>query len=77
MRAHRIFHGLQAELVSGSVNGSPFDAATGHPHTESIRAMIATPILTADLTLSHWQPAELTAPDDQGAVQQAALLEDP
>ena len=50
--------------------GSGLDAAAGEPHGEAVRIVIA-----AVAALRHGEAAEFGAPDDEGGIEQAALLE--
>ena len=65
-----VFDGMEAEVVGLADDDALFHAAAGHPHGESIGVMVA-----AVAFLGHGRAAELTAPDDQGLVEQAPALE--
>ena len=70
-----ILDDVVAEVVRRAVGHSALDAAAGHPDGETARMMIATVIVGRQLALAIHGAAELTAPNDQRVVQQAALLQ--
>ena len=51
------------------------DAAAGQPHAETARMMVAAILLMRELSLAIDGAAKFTTPNDQGLVQQAALLQ--
>ena len=53
------------------MNGAPFDAATGQPHAEAEGIMIA----AIDAALGGGGSTEFAPPDNQGLIQQSALLQ--
>ena len=68
MDSNDILDRAVSELIRGTVDGSTFDAAAGHPDTEGIDVVIAA------CTLTHRCPAKFAAPNDQCRVQHPALL---
>src|SRR6266496_2032274 len=70
---------LESELIGGAVDVTAAHAAPGHPHAEPIVIMVPAInfacVAAGGGQLHGWCPTEFTSPDDQGVVQQAALLE--
>ena len=66
--------GPVAELVRLTDARAALDPATGHPHREAVGVVVASGALSV---LGGRLAAELAAPDDQGAVEQATLLQVP
>src|SRR5260370_1983950 len=64
-----------AVIVGLAVADAGLDAAAGEPHAEAAAVMVAAMIGGGELALAVHGAAELSAPEDQGIVQQAALLE--
>ena len=62
--------GVVAEVVGRAVGLAALDAAAGEPDGEAVGVVVA-----AVLALGAGRPAELAAPDDQGLLEQAALLQ--
>src|SRR5262249_12554213 len=77
MDMHGFFHGLISEFVGGAVNVSRLYAAAGEPHGEAVRIMVAPGsfAVAAGGEFDDGGSTKLAAPDDQGFVEQAALLE--
>ena len=69
-----ILDGGEAELVGQADRLAPFDARAGHPHGEGIDVVIAAD-LASRAVFAHGRATKLTTPDDEGVVEQAALLE--
>src|SRR4051812_36155250 len=67
----RIVDGVEAEVIARAEGEPRLDAATGEPHGERLRMMVAA-IIAA---LRHGSAAELTTPDDERVLQHAALFE--
>src|SRR5258708_3845861 len=65
-----IHHGFVAELVGFAVRSTALDSGTGHEVGESFGIVIASIAALADRLA-----AELSAPDDEGFVEQTALLQ--
>src|SRR6185503_1631839 len=64
-----------AELVGFAVAHAALYAAAGHPEGEGVGVMVAAPLgLVVDVALEERRASEFAAPDDQGVVEQAALL---
>ena len=59
----------ESQFIGLAVDVPCFDAATGEPHAEAIRIVIASDRL---LRLDDWQATHFAAPVDQGCVQQTA-----
>ena len=66
----RVFHGAVTEVVGGAVGESTPDAAAGHPDGENVRVVV-----TAIVVFGHRGAAELATPEDEGVVEEAALVE--
>ena len=66
----RILDRTIAEVIRCAVRESTSHAATGHPHRERLRMVIAT--ITV---LDRRRPAELGPPEDQGVLQQSTASE--
>ena len=67
-------HDVAGKVVSLTERDAAFHAAAGHPHAEVPRMVVAPVIGGSEGALGIDGAAELPAPDDEGAVQQAALL---
>src|SRR5438445_13733188 len=72
---HALFDGVIAEVVGRSVRDAGLGTAAGHPDGEGVLVVIAAEPLGAVALLVHRRAAKLASPDNQRAVQQAALLE--
>ena len=68
-----VLNGLGSEVVGGAMGYAGFDAGTGQYSAETIRVVIA----AFGAFLEHRHAAKFSAPEDQGILQQAALLEVP
>ena len=66
----RVFDGLVAYVVGGSVDHAPFDAATGKPGGVATRVVVA-----PGRVLGPGAAAELAGPHDERLVEHAALLQ--
>src|SRR5438105_11602042 len=64
--------GVEPEFIGFADGSAGLDAAAGEPHAEAIRMMVA-PIVASPL--HHRGAAKFAAPDDEGVLQHAALLE--
>src|SRR5262249_11533393 len=75
--ANPILHGGEPEFISGSVRDAALDTGASQPGTKRVLVMVAASIarILVRRKLRDWQPAELATPDDQGAVEQSALLQ--
>ena len=62
----------EAQVVDLADGLAGFDAASGEPHREIVDVMVAADRFAH---LPHRGAPELAAPDDQGVIEQAALLE--
>ena len=62
--------GFPADFVGCAVAGAALDSAAGYPNAEAVWVVVA-----AFAFFAHGHAAEFAAPDDQRAVEQAALLE--
>ena len=65
-----VFDGVVTVVVGGAIDRSPLDPAAGHPHGEPIGIVIA-----AIGPLGHGGAAELSAPDNECAVEQTASFQ--
>ena len=70
----RVFDGVKAEFVGGTVRHTAFDSAAGQPAREPLRVMVAAGCCRST-ALRTGRAAEFGAEDDQRRSQQAALLE--
>ena len=67
---HFALYGFVAVFVGGSVAESALYAATGHPSGVSLVVVVA-----AVTSLGVRCPSEFAGPDDEGVLQQVAVLE--
>ncbi len=63
--------GVEAEVVGFAMGMARLHAAAGEEHGEAVGMMVATIVSTLD----HGRPTELTAPDDEGVVEESPLAE--
>ncbi len=76
MHVDFVFSDFEAHLVGGTVGEAAFDAASGHEQAEAVGIVVAAEHLAVGgATFAEGGAAKLTAPDDQGVFQQAALFE--
>src|SRR5207253_2447567 len=68
--AHFFLDGLVAEFIGGAVDITGFEAAAGQEQGEGVAVVVA-----AGAALVDGQAAELAGPQDNGAVQKAALFQ--
>src|SRR5678815_1418391 len=67
---------VDAEVVGFAEGEAWLDAAAGEPAGESVWVMIAAPAWPViEVALDERGASELTPPDDQGIIEQAALFE--
>src|SRR4051794_11622208 len=64
-----------AEIVRGAVSDSRLHAAASKPHRKAPRMVIAAIAVRSQVALTIHRATELTAPDDERLIQQAALLQ--
>jgi hypothetical protein len=67
-----VLHRVEAEFVRAADAHAAFEAAAGEPHGEGVDVVIAA---GGFAHLAHRRAAEFAAPDDDGVIEQAALLE--
>ncbi len=67
---HAVLLGAEADGVGGAEEGAALDAAAGEPGGEAVGVVVA-----AGAALGHGHAAELAAPDDERALEQAAALQ--
>src|SRR6185312_8670618 len=72
---HRVGDDVVAVLVGLADNSTALHAATGDPHAEIARMVIAAVIGVGELALAEHRPPELATPDDERVVEQTALLQ--
>ena len=72
---HGILQGIEAEIIRATESHTGLDTAAGHPDREGLAVMVASVLLTISSTLGVRGASELAAPDDEGVVEHAALLE--
>ncbi len=66
--------GRGAEFIGRAVDGAALDAATGHDDGEGLGVVVAAGVVVAVFIFGGFA-AKLTAPNDEGAVEEAALFE--
>ena len=62
-----VFDGVESKGVGGSVGGAAANATARHPEGESVRVMVASPVLSG--SLNDWRTAKFTAPDHERFVE--------
>src|SRR2546423_304134 len=69
--------GSEAEFIGGAVDVAAFDTAAGHPNGEAVGVVVAAGggLAAVALEFNRGSSAKFAAPDDQGVVEHAALLE--
>lgn len=70
MHVNSVFHGIIPVFIGVTVRGPGPDAASGHPHRETLRIVVAT-----IGSLRNRCAPEFTAPHDQRIVQHSALFQ--
>src|SRR5688500_15093360 len=75
MQAHRVFRGAVGVEVGPDIASTGLHAATGHPHGETLRMVIAAVVRLGERALAVDRAAKLTSPDHQGIVEEPALFE--
>ena len=75
VHVHGILGDVVAELVGLAIAGAGLAAATGHPHGEAARMVVAPGFGAVPLALAGDAAAELAAPDDEGVLEQSAPFE--
>ncbi len=73
MDMHGILDNIETEFVRDTVGDASFHSATGEPHRVAASVMVAAVVGGAELALAVDSSTELTSPNDQGLVQEAAL----
>ena len=68
---HFILGDVIAEVVRLAKHDSRLNAAAGHPDRKTVRMVVAAQKLGAGPLFVHGRAAELSAPHDQGLVEQA------
>ena len=71
----RVLDDVVAEVVGLAIDRTALGAAAGHPHGETARVVVATVVLLGETALAVDRATELAAPDDEGVLEHAALLE--
>src|SRR6185503_2874725 len=71
VHVHAVRGRVEAKLVGLAQSETRFHAAAGEPHREGAGVMISTIVTTA---LDHGSTAKFTAPNDEGVIEQTALL---
>jgi hypothetical protein len=66
---------IVAEFVGFPVDEAFLEATASHPHGEAAGVVIASEVVLADVALAVGRATEFAAPDDEGFVEEAALLE--
>jgi hypothetical protein len=74
--AHRIFLGFETELIRRTVDCPTFDAAAGHPDTETIVIVIPAHLgFPGPAQLHCRSTTELSAPKNESVLKQPALFQ--
>lgn len=68
---HLVLHGVVSEFIGGAVTESGFEAATGQPHGETARVVVA----SGAIVFRIGSAAKFTAPPDDGILEQSTGLE--
>ena len=73
----QVFENVQAEIIGFPNDLAGFDASAGHPHCEAVGVVIASGVggVFGTAEFRHRGATEFTAPDNEGIVEHAALLE--
>lgn len=66
-----VLHGVEAQLISRSMNDATFDSPARHPCREAKGMVIATPVLTFNTGCA----AKFGSPNHNSLVQQSSLLQ--
>jgi len=66
-----VFDDIEPEIVSSTDYLSTLDPATGHPHAESRRVVIATGLYCGFAVLDHRGPTKFSSPNNQRSIQEA------
>ena len=72
---HRVLDDVVREVIRLAVRQPAADAAAGEPEREAARVVVAAVVLPRQAPLAVDRPAELAAPDDEGVVEEAPLLQ--
>src|SRR3954464_13166425 len=64
-----------AEIIGFADHGAGLDPASGKPHRETTRMMIAPVVGLREVALAVYCAAEFAAPDDQSILQQTAFFQ--
>jgi hypothetical protein len=72
---HGVFGRAVTKVIRCPIGNARLDATTRHPHGKATRMMVATVDFRGTRALGEYRTPELAAPDDQGIVEEAALLE--
>ena len=71
----RILRDVVAEIIGFPVGRPSLHASTCHPHAEIAGMMVSSVVFTGKLALAIHGTSEFTTEDDQGILEEAALLE--
>lgn len=63
------------EVIGFAVGLAAFNTASGHPHAEGTWVVVSAVVLPGQLALAVDGATEFSAPDDEGVIEHAALLE--
>ncbi len=76
MDADAAFDGTEPEFVGGTVSHAAADTGAGQPDAEAVVIVIATELgFAAIAQFDGWGSTELTAPEDEGVLEETALFE--
>jgi len=76
MNVDFVVHGVEADIVGGSMGDARLDSASSHPGSKGVGVMVTAPAFAVlHVTLKEGGAAEFTAPDDKGLIEHAALFE--
>ena len=66
---HWVLEDVVAEVISDTMRDAALDAASRHPHSETLRMVIAAIVGSREFALAVDGAAEFAAPNDQGIVE--------
>ena len=75
VHVYRVLHDVIAEVVGLAVNVTFLHAGTGHEHGEATRMVVAAVVGLGQGALRVDGAPEFATPDDEGVVEEPALLE--
>ena len=71
-----VVNGIKADIIGSSVGDAGFNASSSHPSGKGVGVMVTTPAFAVlHVALEKRSTTEFAAPDDEGFIEHAALLE--